>query len=51
MHHRRIVSGFWVLLFLGGILSLSPLHDRWTLDFSLTGQPGDKRRAASSCEK
>lgn len=41
MHHRRIVSGFWVLLFLGGVLSVSPLGDRWTLDFSLPGQPGD----------
>jgi RND superfamily putative drug exporter len=41
MHHRRIVSGFWVLLFLGGMLSVSPLSDRWTLDFSLPGQPGD----------
>ena len=41
MHHRRVVSAFWVLLFLGGMLSLSPLSERWTLDFSLPGQPGD----------
>ena len=41
MHHRRIVSGFWLVLFLGGILSVSPLSERWTLDFSLPGQPGD----------
>jgi putative drug exporter of the RND superfamily len=41
MHHRRIVSAFWVLLFLGGMVSLSPLGERWTLDFSLPGQPGD----------
>jgi RND superfamily putative drug exporter len=41
MHHRRIVSAFWVLLFLGGMLSVSPLSERWTLDFSLPGQPGD----------
>jgi putative drug exporter of the RND superfamily len=42
MHHRRIVSGFWLVLFLGGILSMSPLSERWTLDFSLPGQPGDR---------
>jgi RND superfamily putative drug exporter len=41
MHHRRVVSAFWVLLFLGGVFSLSPLSERWTLDFSLPGQPGD----------
>ena len=41
MHHRRIVSAVWVALFLGGIFSVSPLSDRWSLDFSLPGQPGD----------
>jgi RND superfamily putative drug exporter len=40
MHHRRIVSAVWLVLFLGGIFSLSPLSQRWTLDFSLPGQPG-----------
>jgi RND superfamily putative drug exporter len=42
MHHRRIVSGVWVVLFLGGLLSVSPLSERWALDFSLPGQPGDQ---------
>jgi putative drug exporter of the RND superfamily len=42
MHHRRIVSGIWLALFLGGMFSVSPLTERWTLDFSLPGQPGDQ---------
>jgi putative drug exporter of the RND superfamily len=42
MHHRRIVSGIWIVLFLGGLLSVSALNGRWTLDFSLPGQPGDQ---------
>jgi RND superfamily putative drug exporter len=42
MRHRRIVSGVWLALFLGGLFSVSPLSDRWTLDFSLPGQPGDR---------
>ena len=41
MHHRRIVSVLWFALFVGGIVSVGPLGDRWTLDFSLPGQPGD----------
>jgi RND superfamily putative drug exporter len=41
MHHRRVVSAVWVALFIGGLLSVSPLGDRWSLDFSLPGQPGD----------
>ncbi len=41
MHHRRIVSALWVMLFLGGLFSVSPLSERWALDFSLPGQPGD----------
>ena len=41
MHHRRIVSALWVALFMGGIVSVSPLSERWSLDFSLPGQPGD----------
>ncbi|MDQ3166910.1 MAG: MMPL family transporter [Actinomycetota bacterium] len=41
MHHRRIVSAFWALLFLGGMFSASQLSDRLSLDFSLPGQPGD----------
>jgi RND superfamily putative drug exporter len=42
MHHRRIVSAVWFVLFVGGILSVSPLSERWALDFSLPGQPGDQ---------
>jgi putative drug exporter of the RND superfamily len=41
MHHRRWVSGFWLVLFLAGMFSASQLSDRLTLDFSLPGQPGD----------
>jgi RND superfamily putative drug exporter len=41
MHHRRIVSAVWFVLFVGGLISVSPLSDRWSLDFSLPGQPGD----------
>jgi putative drug exporter of the RND superfamily len=41
MHHRRIVCGIWFVLFVGGMISVSPLSDRWSLDFSLPGQPGD----------
>jgi RND superfamily putative drug exporter len=42
MHHRRIVSGVWLLLFLGGLLSAGQLSGRLSLDFSLPGQPGDQ---------
>ena len=41
MHHRRIVSAVWAVLFLGGLFSAGQLSDRWTFDFSLPGQPGD----------
>ncbi|MDQ3104536.1 MAG: MMPL family transporter [Actinomycetota bacterium] len=41
MHHRRIVSAFWLVLFLGGMFSASQLSERLSLDFSLPGQPGD----------
>ena len=42
MHHRRIVSAFWLALFVGGLFSAGQLGDRWALDFSLPGQPGDR---------
>src|SRR4051794_3959949 len=42
MHHRRIVSAVWLALFLGGILAAGPLGHRWSLDFSLPGQPGQQ---------
>ena len=41
MHHRRIVSAVWLLLFLSGLFSAGQLSDRLSLDFSLPGQPGD----------
>ena len=41
MHHRRIVSAFWLVLFLVGGWSAGQLSDRLTFDFSLPGQPGD----------
>jgi putative drug exporter of the RND superfamily len=41
MHHRRIVSAVWLALFLAGLLSAGQLGSRWSLDFSLPGQPGD----------
>jgi RND superfamily putative drug exporter len=41
MHHRRIVSLVWLLLFIAGGISASGLSSRLTFDFSLPGQPGD----------
>ena len=40
MHHRRIVSAFWLLMFVGGLLSAGQLGSRWAFDFSLPGPPG-----------
>src|SRR3954452_23156835 len=42
MHHRRIVSAFWLLMFVGGLLSAGQLGSRWAFDFSLPGQAGDR---------
>ena len=42
MHHRRIVSAFWLLMFVGGLLSAGMLGSRWAFDFSLPGQAGDR---------
>jgi RND superfamily putative drug exporter len=42
MQHRRIVSALWLALFIGGLFSASHLSGRWTYDFSLPGQPGDR---------
>src|SRR3954470_3069638 len=42
MHHRRIVSGVWFALLIGGLFAVSPLSDRFSLNFSLPGQPGDR---------
>jgi len=41
MHHRRIVGALWLVLFVGGLMSAGQLKHRWSLDFSLPGQPGD----------
>ena len=41
MHHRRIVSLFWLVTFVLGGVAAGQLSDRLTLDFSLPGQPGD----------
>jgi putative drug exporter of the RND superfamily len=41
MHHRRIVSLVWLLLFVAGGIAASGLSSRLTFDFSLPGQPGD----------
>jgi RND superfamily putative drug exporter len=42
MHHRIVVSVFWIVMLLVGGFSASQLGDRLTIDFSLPGQPGDK---------
>lgn len=42
MHHRRTVSALWVAPFIAGLFSAGALSNRWTLDFSLPGQPGDR---------
>jgi RND superfamily putative drug exporter len=41
MHHRRIISAFWLVMFLAGGVAASQLGDRLSVDFSLPGQPGD----------
>ncbi len=42
IHHRRIVSATWFLLLVGGLFAAAGLSNRWSLDFSLPGQPGDR---------
>ncbi|MEJ7628928.1 MAG: MMPL family transporter [Nocardioidaceae bacterium] len=41
MHHRRIISAIWFVLFVAGFASTFQLGDRLSVDFSLPGQPGD----------
>src|SRR6478735_4916401 len=41
MHHRRLITAFWLLLFVAGGASASQLSDRLTIDFSLSGHPAD----------
>jgi RND superfamily putative drug exporter len=41
MHHRRIVSAVWLILFVAGGAAAGQVGSRLTLDFSLPGQPGD----------
>ncbi|WP_332662798.1 MMPL family transporter [Aeromicrobium sp.] len=42
MHHRIVVTVFWIVMLVVGGVSASQLTDRLTIDFSLPGQPGDK---------
>ena len=39
MHHRRIVSAVWLVLFLGGMFFVNPLSER-----SRSTVPGEQRR-------
>jgi putative drug exporter of the RND superfamily len=41
MHHRRIVSAFWIVLMVVGAATAGQLQNRLSIDFSLPGQPGD----------
>src|SRR4051794_10713069 len=41
MHHRIVVSLFWLVMFVAGIAASSVVSGRLSLDFSLPGQPGD----------
>src|SRR4051794_38347078 len=41
MHHRRLVTAFWLVLFIAGAASAGQLSNRLTIDFTLPGQPGD----------
>ena len=41
MHHRRIVSVFWIVIFMAGAATAGQVSDRLSVDFSLPGQPGD----------
>ncbi len=41
IHHRRLISAFWLIMFVAGIFAASQLSARLSLDFSLPGQPGD----------
>ena len=40
LHHRRLVYGIWLVLFLAGAAAASTVTNRLTFDFSLPGQPG-----------
>ncbi len=40
LHHRRIVSAIWVVLFVAGAAAAGPVAKRLSFDFSLPGQPG-----------
>lgn len=42
MHHRRLISAVWFVLFAAGLFAASALSDRLSLDFSLPGQPGSE---------
>ena len=40
VHHRLLVSMFWLLAFLAGAGTAGTTTERLTFDFSLPGQPG-----------
>jgi len=40
LHHRRLVTAFWIVAFLAGAAGASHVSNRLTVDFSLPGQPG-----------
>jgi RND superfamily putative drug exporter len=46
LHHRRIVVGIWVALFVAGAIASGTVSKRLKIDFSLPGQPGTKTAAA-----
>jgi RND superfamily putative drug exporter len=41
MHHRIVVSLFWLVMLVAGVAASSVVSGRLSLDFSLPGQPGD----------
>ncbi len=40
LRHRKWVVGFWGLVIVVGVMLVSTVNDRLTIDFSLPGQPG-----------
>ncbi|HEV7678026.1 MAG TPA: MMPL family transporter [Candidatus Dormibacteraeota bacterium] len=40
LRHRRLVFAFWAVVFVAGLAGSGAVSNRFTLDFSLPGQPG-----------
>jgi RND superfamily putative drug exporter len=40
LRHRRLVFAFWAVVFVAGVAGSGAVSNRFTLDFSLPGQPG-----------